>query len=115
MAFGYSPVSGCFVVHVTHSPQKGQLGTLVLSFINGMLVPSCAVRAPVRAWCIYAAVFVLLVAEEDEAIKIGPWVRLAAVPLGRQEEEGFLVKPDSRGSGPRPSPSRSRLQTVMPA
>jgi hypothetical protein len=32
--------------------------TWLSSFINGVSVPSCVV-APVRAWCIYAAVFVL--------------------------------------------------------
>ena len=38
-------------------PLKDHVALASLSFINGMSVPSCVV-APVRAWCIYAAVFV---------------------------------------------------------
>ena len=54
--FGYSLVS-CFVVHVTHCPLERTAGPLVLSFIKGVFVPSCAVELP---WgqrsCTYAAV-----------------------------------------------------------
>ena len=32
MAFGYSPVSGCFVVHVTHSPLERTAGHVGLVF-----------------------------------------------------------------------------------
>ena len=38
-------------------PLKDHVALASLAFINGMSVPSCVV-APVRAWCIYAAVFV---------------------------------------------------------
>ncbi len=41
-------------------PLKDHVALASFSFINGMSVPSCVV-APVRAWCIYAVVFVLYV------------------------------------------------------
>ncbi len=50
----------CLVVSTSLSapcPLKDHVALSSLSFINGMAVPSCVV-APVRAWCIYAAVFV---------------------------------------------------------